>query len=335
MEQTLGKRIAAHRKRLGLTQEKLAERLGVTAQAVSKWENDQACPDIAMLPRLAEIFGATTDELLGIERKVVHHAEVVEEEDHDGIHIENGKWEFKWDGGRKHHLGFAVWVLLAGGLLLLSNVMEWGAGLWDIAWPAAILVFGLWGIFPGLSFFRLGCALFGGYTLLDHLNVPLFDVGSELLLPICILLFGMSLLADAFRKQKKPTFRVVHNGGNSDKTKSECYNTADSFHCVQCFGENHHRVDVPVLRSGKADLRFGELTVDLRDCQEIADGCTIDAGCAFGELCFLVPRRFTVRHTASTAFASVDVDGHPDPEPEGIITMDARVHFGEISIEYV
>lgn len=69
MEQTLGKRIVAHRKRLGLTQDQLAEQLGVTAQAVSKWENDQSCPDITMLPKLAEIFGITTDELLGLEKK--------------------------------------------------------------------------------------------------------------------------------------------------------------------------------------------------------------------------------------------------------------------------
>ena len=40
MEETLGKRIAANRKRLSLTQDALAEQLGVTAQAVSKWENE-------------------------------------------------------------------------------------------------------------------------------------------------------------------------------------------------------------------------------------------------------------------------------------------------------
>ena len=45
MEETTGKRIMAHRKRLGLTQEQLAEKLGGTAQAVSKWEKDQSCPD--------------------------------------------------------------------------------------------------------------------------------------------------------------------------------------------------------------------------------------------------------------------------------------------------
>lgn len=64
MEQTIGKRIARHRKELGLTQDALAEQLGVTAQAVSKWENDQSCPDISLLPTLCRIFGISTDELL-------------------------------------------------------------------------------------------------------------------------------------------------------------------------------------------------------------------------------------------------------------------------------
>ena len=64
MEQSLGKRIVQYRKQMGLTQDQLAEQLGVTAQAVSKWENDISCPDINMLPRLAEIFGTTTDTLL-------------------------------------------------------------------------------------------------------------------------------------------------------------------------------------------------------------------------------------------------------------------------------
>ena len=45
MEETLGKRIVFHRKRLGLTQDALAELMGVTAQAVSKWENDQGFPE--------------------------------------------------------------------------------------------------------------------------------------------------------------------------------------------------------------------------------------------------------------------------------------------------
>lgn len=63
-EKTLGARIAAFRKEKGMTQEELAERVGVSPQAVSKWENDVSCPDILMIPKLAKLFGVTSDELL-------------------------------------------------------------------------------------------------------------------------------------------------------------------------------------------------------------------------------------------------------------------------------
>jgi transcriptional regulator with XRE-family HTH domain len=64
MNTTLGKRIAALRREKELKQDELAEKLGVSAQAVSKWENDQTCPDISLLPSLAKILSVTVDELL-------------------------------------------------------------------------------------------------------------------------------------------------------------------------------------------------------------------------------------------------------------------------------
>lgn len=64
METTLGKRIALLRKEKELKQDELAQMLDVSPQAVSKWENDQTCPDISLLPKLAQILGVTVDELL-------------------------------------------------------------------------------------------------------------------------------------------------------------------------------------------------------------------------------------------------------------------------------
>ena len=64
MDMTIGKRIALLRRRKGLTQEELANHMGVSPQAVSKWENDQTCPDISLLPKLSKLLGVTTDELL-------------------------------------------------------------------------------------------------------------------------------------------------------------------------------------------------------------------------------------------------------------------------------
>lgn len=64
MEMTIGKRIAMLRRQKGLKQEDLANELDVSPQAVSKWENDQTCPDISLLPRLAQLLGVSVDELL-------------------------------------------------------------------------------------------------------------------------------------------------------------------------------------------------------------------------------------------------------------------------------
>lgn len=64
MNETIGNRIAKFRKAKGMTQEDLANQLGVSSQAVSKWENDASCPDISLLPQLSRVLGVTTDELL-------------------------------------------------------------------------------------------------------------------------------------------------------------------------------------------------------------------------------------------------------------------------------
>lgn len=64
MNESIGNRISKYRKEKGLTQEELAAKLGVSSQAVSKWENDASCPDISLLPQLCRALGITTDELL-------------------------------------------------------------------------------------------------------------------------------------------------------------------------------------------------------------------------------------------------------------------------------
>lgn len=61
---TLGEKMSSLRRSKGLTQDDVAEKLGVTPQAVSKWENDVSCPDIMLLSSIAEMYGVTTDELL-------------------------------------------------------------------------------------------------------------------------------------------------------------------------------------------------------------------------------------------------------------------------------
>lgn len=79
-KRTLGARIAEHRKKHNLTQEEFSDLLGVTAQAVSKWENDASCPDIMLLPKISEILEISIDELMGVKRKENTEEKVKDEE---------------------------------------------------------------------------------------------------------------------------------------------------------------------------------------------------------------------------------------------------------------
>jgi transcriptional regulator with XRE-family HTH domain len=68
---TIGERFLELRKNSGKTQEEVAERLGVTAQAVSKWENNVSNPDINMLPKIAALYNVSIDKMLANEPKTL------------------------------------------------------------------------------------------------------------------------------------------------------------------------------------------------------------------------------------------------------------------------
>lgn len=345
MEETLGKRIVQNRKRLGLTQDRLAELLGVTAQAVSKWENDQSCPDITMLPKLAEIFDISTDVLLGIApRQAVREAEVLpeenDEEENEGIHIQKGNWEFKYDADRSNALSFAILILMCGALTLLSRLLHWNASFWDILWPSALLVFGVRGMIRRISVINTFMSLCGIYFLTANLNRWEFSIGLELLFPVLLLVFGICLLADALKKPKHSRFRLFHNGkplpeSGSGKFSSSFTIDGETFACSTSFGENERYIQLPRLSGGEASVSFGELTVDLSGCEELTENCRIEACCSFGELKLLVPRKWRVEDTSGTAFGSVEISGHPDPDPQGVIYIDCSANFGEIEIRYI
>ena len=341
MEETLGKRIVRCRKSLGLTQDALAERLGVTAQAVSKWENDQSCPDITTLPRLAEVFGISTDALLGLEEtepQQIHEAELSQEEDAQepqGLHIQNGSWEFSWDGGRKSGIGLALWLLIAG----LAGIQAVGRsiGLWSILWASGLLVYGLFGLYPKFSVFRLGCAVLGWYFLMDDfvvLNLP-----DGFLFPAFLLLLGIDLLFKALRKPAKGGFHIHRGGrpvtGRHGNFSSECTVGEEDFSCCTTFGEDRQLITLPRLSRGDMSATFGQLTVDLSGCEELAPGCALDACCTFGELVVLVPRKWQAELHSSTTFGTVEVVGNPGEDAEGHISMTCEATFGQITVRYI
>jgi transcriptional regulator with XRE-family HTH domain len=67
MKETFGQRFTRLRKQRGLTQEELGEKIGISGQAVSKWENDASMPDVGILVQLSDLLCVSLDELLGRE----------------------------------------------------------------------------------------------------------------------------------------------------------------------------------------------------------------------------------------------------------------------------
>lgn len=328
METTLGERIVTHRKKAGLTQDKLADLLGVTAQAVSKWENDQSCPDITMLPKLAEVFHTTTDELLGVATKVAEQEDECTDE-HASDKKVSAEW--KWEPGQPSAFAFAASVLLVGVLTFVSRLLNWDVSFWDILWPGAILFLGLQGIFDRFSLFNGGCLIIGTYCLLNNLHFLPFQIGEKLIFPIIILLFGFMLLAEAFKKPSAKHFSFQSDA----KVKTNFQINGDQFTCQQSFGEGERLVTMPKLSYGDITCSFGQHRIDLSGCEVFSDNCHIDVKCSFSELTLCIPKNIKAEIDSSTAFGDVKSYGVPDPASALVVHISAKVSFGELTVQYV
>lgn len=80
-KETMGMMIATKRKELGMTQLELAEKMGVTDKAVSKWERDLSYPDINSLPQLAEVFDMSVDDLMQVKRESMEQGDTTSVKD--------------------------------------------------------------------------------------------------------------------------------------------------------------------------------------------------------------------------------------------------------------
>ena len=341
MEETLGKRISAHRKSLGLTQDALAEQLGITAQAVSKWENDQSCPDITMLPRLAEIFRCTTDELLGIAPKEIPAAEAAAPT-HTVKEPEPSKSYIHRKALTSPGAAFGLWLFLTGLITLLDSLFPYPMALsdpgyrcdlWDIALSCGIFAFGLSALLRRFSFLRLACAGFGGICVLNLLTQPgITDMDWRI--PLCagLAIFGLDMLLDSLRGRK----RSIPKGHKVPSCMKNSFETEDErFSCCTAFGEDTHLISMPRLSSGRAEVSFGDLTLNLSGCQQFSENCQLNLDCSFGETTILVPRCCRAEVNIITAFASCDTVGTPDPDAAARIYVNGNAAFGHITFRYI
>ena len=324
--QTLGERIKYHRKRLGLTQEQLAERMGVSAQAVSKWENNISCPDISILPELADLFGISVDELLGKEEKV--HETAPEKSEKPG-----NQFIFCWEGKRSG-LWFAAYIIVIGILMVVNGACGLDVSWWTVVWTTGLFFMGASGLFPNFSIFRLILALCGLYFLLDAYEVLPFDLKWSIVLPVCVVLWGIGLLADVLRKKK-------HHGVNCGKTDSKKmhreYSCDDGWvDCSMSFGHFRTAVVTDCLKGGNVEANFGEYTIDFSACKAVDSHCCLNVENNFGSLNLLVPEKFRVDVQGKGNFAAdAKIVGHPDAEPEGILHIALENNFGSVEIKYI
>lgn len=129
-QKNMGEIICYYRKEKGLTQKQLAEKIGVTNKAISKWETGDGYPDIMLIPSLAEALGISADRLFGIENKeelesteggVDENASRMEEENE--YHKENDKQSKVTNRTRiwQAVLIYAVMMTIGGIIELLLN----------------------------------------------------------------------------------------------------------------------------------------------------------------------------------------------------------------------
>ena len=335
MEETLGKRIVYHRKRLSLTQDQLAEKLGVTAQAVSKWENDLSCPDISILPQLADIFKITVDALLGRESATEPVETEIVIDSPKGQEQYRKEFDLKWES-KKGGIGLACLVLSVGILLLLSSIFTWELTFWNTLWPTSLLIYGLFTLFPRFSFLSLGCTLLGAYFLVDNILPMEFHIESGIVWACLILLFGISLFFNAVRGKRHYGYRSSKKHKARSNRSVESLNVEGTrFNFDASFSSVNPIIAMPTLEQGNISVNFGDYCVDLQSIKNVTDDCTLNASCSFGDLQILVPARFLVEPQHSSSFAGFSISGSPDPVPKGTIRLTADVSFGKIHVEYI
>ena len=298
--ETMGRRIAALRRQAGLTQEQVAERLGVTAQAVSKWENDVSCPDISLLPGLAELLGVSTDELLGVRpvepRVVVVDTDKSRRAEDGEKQRDSAGWNRTWDIGLRGGVFWGLLIALIGAAVLLDRFGLWPlAGkptLWGIVWPAALVLIGL-------------------SILLDQ--------------------FFPRLMA---RRGIGASFSGDEGGGEREPVDE--YSDEDGFVRLSCAFSDVKREAMSGrdFLGGEVDVSFGAATLDLTGCRRVTPGAKLRLDVSFGSATIVLPRSVRLAPDVDRAFGSSAVKGAPDADAPDVLAVRGDVSFGSVTFRY-
>lgn len=316
---TLGKRIMALRKAAGMTQEQLAEKLGVSPQAVSKWENDISCPDITAIPLIAAIFGVSADELLGITQAA---PQTKPEPQSKNITCHpNGMW-----------LGILMIVL--GAAFLISRITNFPFAIWDILWPAALLGIGIAWFIEHRSLFCLGIAGTGLYFLLNNLGTAVSSpIDLNIIWSVALVLLGLDMvlrkLFPSVFRSKKPHHQFCRFGANPTGQ----YDLSNGFLSSETvFGEKHYAVESCEISGADIETVFGSCTMDLSDCTFAADAA-LKVEVVFGHLSLILPPSVKAVFKSESAFSGTNIAGVHDADAVPIVIL-GKAAFSGLDICY-
>lgn len=326
---TMGKRIAQLRKEKGMTQEQLAEKLGVSAQAVSKWENDVSCPDITLFPLLASTLGVTTDELLGID-PIEPHVVVV-----DKGKNEKKDWTFDIGHTGKHSgIIFGCMLLLLGLIYLLHRLVpdlpiKTEGNFWWILLCLTMLGTGIGSFRHKFSFGGLALILFSGYLFYVKIISTTAPFAFDIVWPLAIVLIAVGILVEILTKRQRSRRR--HRCHGSDKTPSVEYTDSEGHVSMDCAFCDEKRIVTGELKSVNADVSFGSFELDVSDCT-ISDGCIVNVDVSFGSMVLYVSNDVNIVKSMDNSFGSTTVHGNAT-DGKTTLYIKGDVSFGSVDIK--
>lgn len=188
----LSEKIYQHRKQMGLSQEELAERLGVTRQAVSKWEMGSSLPEMETVVSLSKVFGVTTDYLLHPDEQT-GEAEPVRQKD----------WLDRLPGFigrmfRQYGWLFGVRIAIAGAVFTGFGTLARFMAKWFTDTAGGMIQSFPGGMFPGSP-------ISGVQQQMSDMvaNNPIYTFGTVFIVLGLILLVGGAVLAIVLKKKGK------------------------------------------------------------------------------------------------------------------------------------
>lgn len=346
-KETLGKRIASLRKEKGLTQEQLAEKVGVSAQAVSKWENDISCPDITLLPLLADLFGVSVDELLGVKPVEPHIVILDKDEAPKDERKSKGSFNFEFtrESGKWSTIATCIGLILVCLFFLLHSMAHMFPYIdtpeltlqgWNYVWPLLVFTLGLSSIKSNITF-GVCMMAFGGYEFVRRVLLG-YSIANLPAVPwYVVLLIGaiVALLMVIFGKLNLFHKKRSHQK-DGDHTPTFDYSDENNYlKADMSFGNNTIVYEHDVLAGGSIDTNFGDYTVDLRNVITFADNCLLKIDQNFGNITLFLPQHVKMIKSADTSFGAITVKGDPDPDATQTLFVRADVNFGSLQVKYL